>query len=105
MWRQDHVVVSCGYFKNSQAAASKRSPMCSLPFGIAGAAEHRDVTRIGLGHIVAVCPATKPIVVSRLMLVRDGSPLSNSTDHTTASIPFPYPFSLSKKAVRQATCG
>ena len=77
MWRQGHVEVSCGHFKNRQPAAGERSPMCSLPFGISRAAEHRDVTRIGLGHIAAVCPSTKPIVVMRSMLVRDGAPQSN----------------------------
>ena len=59
MWRQDHVVVSGGHFKNRQPAARERRPMCFLPFGIARAAEHRDVTRIGLRHIVAVCPSDK----------------------------------------------
>ena len=79
MWRQDDVDVSCGHFKNRQPAAGERSPMGSLPFGIACAAEHRDVTRVGLGHIAAACPNTKPIMVSGSMLVRDGTPLSNPT--------------------------
>ena len=64
VWRQDHVVVAGRHFKNRQPAARERSPMCFLPFGISRAAEHRDVTRIGLGHIVTVCPNTKPLVVS-----------------------------------------
>ena len=49
IWRQDHVVVSCGHFKNRQPAAGERCPTCSLPLGIARTAEHRDVAGIGLG--------------------------------------------------------
>jgi hypothetical protein len=77
MWRQDHASVFCGHFKNCQPAAGERSPMCFLPIGSACATEHRDVTRIGLGHVVAVCPSTKPTVVSGSVLVRDGTPSSN----------------------------
>ena len=69
--RQNHVVVSCGDFKNRQTAAREPLPICALPPGIAHGAEHRDVTRIGLGHIVTACPNTKPIVASRSVLVRD----------------------------------
>ena len=85
MWRQDHVVVSCGHFKNSQPAAGERSPMCSLSFGIARTAKHRDVARIGLGHIGAACPNTKPFVVIGSVLVRDGTSQSEPQDHTTDS--------------------
>src|ERR1035437_8030571 len=77
MWREHHVAVSCRHFKNRQPAAGERSPMCSLPFGIACATEYRDVTRIGLGHVVAACPNTKSIVVSGSVFVRDGTPLAN----------------------------
>ena len=56
VWRQDHVVVSCRYFKNRQPAAREGSPNVLLLFGISCAAEHRDVTRIGLRHIVDGLP-------------------------------------------------
>ena len=76
-WRQNHVIVSCGYFKNRKPAEGERFPMCSLSFGIARAAEHRDVTRIGLGHDIDDLPEHKPIVVSGSVLVSDRKPQSN----------------------------
>jgi hypothetical protein len=77
MWWEDHMLVSCGHFKNHQSPAGERSPMRSVPFRISRAAEHRDVTSIGLVDIVAACPRTKPNVVTASVLVRDGTPLSN----------------------------
>ena len=58
VWRQDHVVVAGRHFENRQPAAREGRPMCFLPFGISCAADDRDVTRIGLRHIVTVCPNT-----------------------------------------------
>src|SRR5690349_16837919 len=74
MWRQDHVVVTCWHFKNCKTAACKRSPMGLLPFEVARTAEHCDVTSIGCRHVVATCPATKPVVPSGPVLVRNGLP-------------------------------
>src|SRR5690349_3422279 len=75
-WRQNHVVVCCGHFKNRQPAAGERLPRRSLALRIARAAEHRDVTDIRLVHIGAACPKTKPVVVSSPIFIRNGSPQS-----------------------------
>ena len=61
----NHVIMLCGHFKNGQPAAGEQSPTRCLPFRIARAAEHRDVTSIGLGHIGAARPKTKPMCAGR----------------------------------------
>ena len=76
MWRRMHEVVWCGDFKNRQPAESERSPICCLPVRIARAAEHRDVTRVGLVHIVATYPATKPKIIRLPVPIWDGTPRS-----------------------------
>ena len=64
MWQPNHVTVPRGHFKNGQPAERERFPARSVPFRIARAAEHRDVTSVGLVHILAACATTKPIVVN-----------------------------------------
>jgi hypothetical protein len=59
MWRPNHVVVPCGHFKYGQSAESEWSPARFVPFRIARAAEHRDVTSIGLLQIIA-CATNDP---------------------------------------------
>ena len=77
MWRQDYVVMSGRHLKNRQPTARQRSPMCFLPFGIACAAEHRNVTKVRFGHVASIRPSTKPIVVIRPMRVGDRKSPSN----------------------------
>jgi hypothetical protein len=54
MRRFDHFHVSCGHLKNRQPAAGERPPLRALPFGISRAAEHCNMSGIGLGHIAEV---------------------------------------------------
>ena len=76
MWWQAHVVMCGGDFENQQPAAGDPPPVCSLPFGIAGAAKDRKVARIGLAHVSATSPKPNPVVVSVPVLIRDGTPQS-----------------------------
>src|SRR5262245_53232644 len=77
MWRREHVVMSCGYFKNCQPTASERPPLHSLLFGISCTAEHRNVTAIRPGDVLTIGQNAKAIVVAEPTLVRDGTPLSD----------------------------
>ena len=77
MWRKEHGEVSCGHFKNGKPSERERSPNGLAAVRNCPAAEHRDGTRIGLVHIAAICPNTKPIVIGGSVLVRDGMSLSN----------------------------
>lgn len=68
--------------------------MSLLPFGIAGAAEHRDVPGIGFRNIVAARSATNPIVPSSSVIVGNGLSQTQPQDIPPLPCNFAYPVQL-----------
>ena len=96
--RQNNVVVCCRYFKDSQASGCKRTPMSFLPFGIADAAEHRDVPGIGFRNIVAARSAANPIVQCSPVIVGNGLSKAQPQDIPPLPSDFAYPIQLFKES-------